>query len=192
MLADDRKRCKRYDVPGDSHHITFSCFRGIPLLSRDRSCSWLLDALELGRSQSLYDLWAYVIMPEHVHLLLLPGEGVKISTILTSVKQSVSKRAINWLKANAPHFLDQMEDRQPSGKRCYRFWQRGGGYDRNLRSVRDIHEKIRYIHENPVRRGLVSRTTDWCYSSASAWETGQDKPLAIDRDSVPRLTNFDE
>ncbi len=54
----------------------------------------MLDALQLGRQQGKYQLWAYVIMPEHVHVVLLPHAGVKISQILSTLKQSVSKRAL--------------------------------------------------------------------------------------------------
>ena len=130
-------------------------------------------------------------MPEHVHIVLWP-ENETISSILSTIKQSVSKRAILWLKDNAPDFLERLLDAHPGSKSSYRFWQRGGGYDRNLRSVRDIHEKVRYLHENPVRRGLVSRPIDWYWSSASAWESGVDEPLMIDRHSLPPLTPTDD
>jgi len=192
MAVPHQKQCKRYDVPGDAHYLTFSCFRRLPLLSRDRSRNWLIEGIALGQAKSPFDLWAYVIMPEHVHLILLPKGNTRISAVLTTIKQSVSKRALLWLKRHAPEFLDQVADVQPNGKRHHRFWQRGGGYDRNLRSTRDIYEKIRYVHENPVRRGLVDRPADWRWSSASAWETGNDDPLPIDRHSLPPLTVLDD
>jgi putative transposase len=151
----------------------------------------MLLALELGRTQGKYDLWAYTIMPEHVHVVLLPHAGARIAEILTTLKQSVSKRALLWLRENAPHFLKRLEDVQPNGRRAFRFWQRGGGYDRNLRTVEDVYEKIEYIHNNPVRRGLVTAAADWTYSSACAWETGEDRPIAIDRASLPLLTPQD-
>ncbi len=180
-----RKRCKRYDIPFDAHCLTFSCFRRLPLFSRERSCRWMLDALEIGRRQKLYDLWAYVLMPEHVHLVVWPHRDMRVSRILNTVKQSVSKRALLWLKANDPRFLPRLEDIQPNGRRFFRFWQRGGGYDRNLRTIADVHEKIRYVHENPVRRGLVEKPSLWSWSSCRAWETGQDDPIAIDRETLP-------
>ena len=93
------------------------------------------------------------------------------------MKQSVARRAISWLKKNAPEYLQQMEDVQPNGEIKYRLWQRGGGFDRNLRSIRDVREKIAYIHQNPVRRGLVEREADWHWSSAVAWTTGMDEPI---------------
>lgn len=66
--APHRKTCKRYDVPGDAHRLTFSCFRRLPLLNHDQSRMWLIGAIELSRTKAPSDLWAYVIMPEHVHL----------------------------------------------------------------------------------------------------------------------------
>jgi putative transposase len=71
--------------------------------------------------------------------------------------------------------------------RGYRFWQRGGGYDRNLRTTRDIHEKIQYIHNNPVRRGLVDRPGDWAWSSYGMWEDGHDGVVGLDWESLPAL-----
>ena len=147
----------------------------------------MLDALQLARDQGQYDLWAYVIMPEHVHVVLLPHSGEKISAILTTLKQSVSKKALHWLRENRPEFLPKLEDVQPNGRRHARFWQRGGGYDRNLRTIADIHERTEYIHNNPVRRRLVEQAADWPWSSARAWETGVDEPIGIDRHSLPAL-----
>ena len=148
----------------------------------------MLDALQLTRQRGQCDLWAYVIMPEHMHVVLLPHPGIKISAILTTSKQSVSKRAILWLRENRPDFLPKLEDIQPDGRRHVRFWQRGGGYDRNLRSVADVYEKIEYVHNNPVRRGLAKHAVSWPWSSCRAWETGLDEPIGIDRHSLPMLT----
>jgi putative transposase len=176
-----RKRCKRYDIPNQAHCLTFSCFQQRPFFSRPRSCQWMLDALLLGKQKQMYHLLAYVIMPEHVHLIVVPKEQVLIRHILTTIKQSVSKRAILWVRQNAPAFLKQMEDRQPNGEIHHRFWQRGGGYDRNLRSRDDITEKIEYIHSNPVRRKLVEKCSDWPWSSHNVWTTGTNEPIPIDR-----------
>ena len=187
MGQSHRKRCRHYDNPDDAHCLTFSCFQRLPLFSRPRSCQWMLDALLLGRRRGHFDLWAYVIMPEHVHVVLWPRNRTPIRTILTTLKQSTSKRALSWLQQYAPAFLPRLEDVQPGGTRSYRFWQRGGGYDRNLRSVADIYQKIRYVHANPVRRGLVATAEAWTWSSCRAWETGGDEPIPLDRDSLPPL-----
>lgn len=185
------KTRKVYDN-GDAHFLTFSCFHRLPLLSKKRACEWMVEAIKLSRQTNPYDLWAWVIMPEHVHLVLLPHKKVKVASILTTMKQSVSRRAINWLRKNSPEYLSKLLDVQPNGKSSYRFWQRGGGYDRNLRSARDVHEKVMYVHQNPVKRGLVDSPEKWDWSSAQSWIDGTDKPISLDRDSVPTLTIVDD
>ncbi|MFA8016266.1 REP-associated tyrosine transposase [Bremerella cremea] len=192
MATVHRKTIQRFEAEGEAHFLTFSCYRRLPLLTRDRTRQYFVDAVNLSRERNRFDLWAFVIMPEHVHLIVLPHSDVKVSSILSTIKQSVAKRALLWLKVNAPSFLPQIEDLQPSGKRCFRFWQRGPGYDRNLRSARDVHEKIRYVHQNPVRRGLVEHATDWPWSSFAAWQSGIDTPISIDRSEVPVLSNSDD
>ncbi|WDI44871.1 REP-associated tyrosine transposase [Bremerella sp. P1] len=186
MATAHRKRRKIYDTPGDPHFVTFSCYQRQKLLSKDRTRQYVTEAIAKSQETVPFDLWAYVIMPEHVHLVVLPRENSEMASILKSIKQSVSRRAVNWLRENSPQFLVRLEE-QKNGIITYRFWQRGGGYDRNLRSVRDIHEKINYTHENPVRRGLAKDATLWKWSSALAWESDTNIPLAIQRNSVPPL-----
>src|SRR5438132_1028731 len=147
MNSPHRKTCKRYDVPGNAHSLTFSCFRRQQFLTRDRSCRWVTDAIDRARVKHSFHVWAYVLMPEHVHLLLWPAQAdYAISDILESIKLSVAKRAIAFVKRESPGFLVRMEDRQPNGQVHHRFWQRGGGYDRNIFEPRTIYEQIEYFH----------------------------------------------
>ena len=112
-----------------------------------------------------FHVWAYVIMPEHAHLLICPTPpDYDISDILNSIKQSVSKRALLHVRRAAPAFLTRMEDRQPNGELYYRFWQRGGGYDRNIVEPATAIHEVEYMHANPVRRGLCKKAEDWLWS----------------------------
>jgi REP-associated tyrosine transposase len=184
-----RKSCKRYNDPGHAHVLTFSCFRRQPILSKDRSRAWLTDAIERARSKHEFHIWAYVIMPEHMHLMLWPtAANYNISEILNSIKQSVSKRALVFVRRETPGFLKRMEDRQPNGSVHYRFWQRGGGYDRNIVAPESTHIQIEYIHNNPVRRGLCIDPEDWPWSSAGNYAGLRMGPLRIDRETVPALS----
>jgi putative transposase len=182
-----RKRLKHFDDPGHAHYLTFSCFRQQRFLKSVRACDWLVEAIGVAREEHPFDLWAWVFMPEHVHLLLLPHKGIGISEILSAIKVPVSKRAAGWVRREAPQFVPHMLDVQPDGRQVLRFWRRGGGYDRNIITPDEVREKIGYIHKNPMRRGLVASPAQWLWSSYSAWMTGIDKPLAIDRGSVPRV-----
>ncbi|MFT5424586.1 MAG: putative transposase [Phycisphaerales bacterium] len=122
-------------------------------------------------------------MPNHVHLLIWPRE--EVPPILKSIKLSVSKRAVTWTKANAPEFLPQMLDLQPNGKQSNRFWQRGGGYGRNLWEPEKIWKAIDYIHMNPVKAGLCDGPYDWAWSSAKFFTPERSGPLKIDLETIP-------
>jgi REP-associated tyrosine transposase len=147
----------------------------------------LLEAIARTRQKYPFTLWAWVIMPEHVHLLLQPADSVRVASILQSIKQPVAQRVVRWAREQRHPMLKSMRA-SSHGAVCHRLWQPGGGYDRNLRSVRDVHEKIAYIHANPVRRGLVAHPRDWPWSSWTAWHEGEDGLLPVDRDSLPSLT----
>jgi putative transposase len=182
-----RKLCKRYDECGTGHYLTFSCFHNQPFLKAERTCQWLVNAINAARKKYPFDLWAWVFMPTHVHLLVYPHEGTGISEILAGIKKPVGKLAGLFVRANASEFIPQMSDRQPDGTVILRFWQPGGGYDRNIFSLEELHEKIQYIHNNPIRSDLVPEPQKWIWSSYHAWENGTDEPLRIDRDSLPDL-----
>ncbi|GMU81879.1 MAG: hypothetical protein AMXMBFR47_17500 [Planctomycetota bacterium] len=174
------------DICNDARFLTFSCFQRRPLLSKDRSRQWFVDALERSRRTHGFHLWAWVIMPEHVHLLLWPGPvPLCLGDALYTLKKSVTNRAISYVRAHVPEFLPQMADVDPKGHVTHRFWQRGPGYDRSEFSADEIWEKIDYIHANPVSRGLCTHPTDWPWSSARAFADHSTQPIAIDIDSLP-------
>ena len=64
-----------WNESGHAHFVTYSCYRRWPLQARDRSRRWVIDALKRVRREQDVALWAYVIMPEHVHVLLHPRAG---------------------------------------------------------------------------------------------------------------------
>src|SRR4051812_141911 len=126
-------------------------------------------------------------MPEHAHILLWPTKtSYSISSILSAIKLPVTRRSQNFVRKQAPEFLARMADMQPNGDSHYRFWQRGGGYDRNSTEPKTIWKQIEYIHANPARRGLCRRPEDWYWSSAGVYAGLRDEPISIDRESLPR------
>jgi putative transposase len=176
-----RKRCRRYDEPGHAHELIFSCYRRLPLLSRDRTRDWVVEAIERARELERFDVWAYVIMPEHVHVLIRPREpGYQVSRALWRIKRPVGRRAIDHLRAHAPAFLERLTVTRGDGSRESRFWQVGGGYDRNVVEPETARSIIDYIHLNPVRRGLAERPEDWAWSSAR-WYAGL-RPVPLEMD----------
>ena len=170
----------------------FCCFRRQRFLSKERTRIWLAEAIDLARKKHAFDLWAYVFMPEHVHLLICPRKPVyDISKILATIKQSVSKKAIAYLKTTRPQGLATMLDAQPNGTSHYRFWQRGGGFDRNMYDESALVAEIDYMHMNPVRRKLCEKPSEWKWSSAADHELLRTGFLALDLDSLPTILQLE-
>jgi putative transposase len=118
---------------------------------------------------------AFVYMPEHVHLLTWsPLPTPRLDLLLANIKQPVSSQVHELLVAAASPLLTRLMVRERPGKTCFRFWMQGPGYDRNLTTLRAVTASIDYIHNNPVRRGLCSRATDWKWSSARWYAKGPD------------------
>jgi putative transposase len=177
-----RKANQRWNIPWDAHEFTSSCYRRQAFLSKERTCHFLADAVNRARVTWQFDVWAYVMMPEHMHLLIWPTQEVyMVSTMLKAIKQSVSRRAVNWLKRENPSGLRLLETGWKN--KPYEFWQDGGGYDRNTRNARALRDMIDYIHNNPVRRGLVARPEDWPWSSARDWADMGEGPIHIDKET---------
>lgn len=176
-----RKKKKTYDVPGHAHFLTYSCNQRLPLLSKDRSRGWVIETIESARAKFDFDLWAYVLMPEHVHLLIHPRQPeYEMKRILAALKRPVSARAKAYLLDTGNLVWLRRLTVREGDQEVFRFWQAGGGYDENLWQDRPIHEVIAYIHANPVRRGLVAVPTDWPWSSARYWAGDLSGSLRMD------------
>lgn len=151
---------RRYGL-GHLHFITCSCYRRMPLLRSPRARDRFLKVLSEVRKRYDFALWGFVVMPEHIHLLMSEPETGDPSAVMKVIKQRVS-RALRRTNKRMPGQLALWSS--PSFKRYPRFWQRRF-YDFNVWSARKRNEKLNYMHFNPVRRGLVERPRDWRWSS---------------------------
>lgn len=163
-----RKEVRRIERADTVRYLTFSCYQRLSLLGNDAIKDVFVEELVASRERLGFGVIGWVVMPEHVHLLVWPRlPEVPVSKVVWDVKRAVARRVIGrWREIDAP-ILDRLRHH-----RGVRFWQRGGGYDRNILGGDELWEKLRYIHENPVRRGLIRRPTDWVWSSAR-WYAGQ-------------------
>ena len=171
---------RNYNAPGHVHELTFSCYRRMPLLEFEPICGWLAQSINEAKRQLRFHVWAFVFMPEHVHLLICPQQPeYDIARIRSAMKSPPARRAINYLQVHQREWLPRLERRR--GPRVERlFWQSGAGYDRNIVEPKTLLATIEYIHLNPVRRGLVTRATDWRWSSAATFVHGAASPVQLD------------
>ncbi len=150
---------------GTVRFVTFSCYDRRPLLGNPAIRDFFAEQLDASRHRHGFKLFAWVVMPEHVHLLVRPRKDATLGDALRSLKTSVAVRVIaRWRQLQAS-ILDEL--RTSSG--TFRFWQRGGGFDRNVRTRDEFCREVQYIHLNPVARGLVTRPEEWRWSSVRWW-----------------------
>lgn len=150
---------KRYQQTRQLHYITFSCYRRAPLLGCPEARDAFEETLEEVRRWYGFYVTGYVVMPEHAHLLISEPERGDLAHCLQMLKQNASRK----LKSNSKH----------------PFWF-ARYYDFNVWSERKVIEKLRYIHRNPVTRGLVKRPEDWAWSSFRHYLTGVEGTVEIE------------
>jgi len=149
---------KRYQTSGHDHHINFTCYHQHPYLDNDKARITFAETLETLRIRHGFFLFGYVVMPNHVHLLLSEPKHCQLSETIRALKTETSKKL--------------------KGER-ERFWQKRY-FDRNIITQREWNEKLRYIHRNPVEEGLVQHPEDWPWSSYRHWLTGESGRIEIE------------
>jgi putative transposase len=176
---------KRYYGKGDLHFITFSCYRRLPLLKTVRARDVFLKELGKVRDEMGFHLVGYVVMPEHVHLLMSEPKQGTPSAVLQKLKLSVARK----LRKEPQDPGSNTEPgapavgltRSPVGEAeepLRAFWQ-ARFYDFNVYSRGKEVEKLNYMHANPVIRGMVEHPRDWAWSSWGYYY-GEGGLLAID------------
>jgi len=166
-MTGHRKRIRHFHEPGHFHEFTFSTYQRRPLLTNDVWREKLSRCLDAAGEDVRINLVAFAFMPEHVHLLTFPLETEPdLGLYLARIKQPFSKQIKELLIVNDSPLVSQLTVQERPGKRCFRFWQEGPGYDRNLIEPATIRSSLDYIHSNPVERSLCRRAIDWKWSSA--------------------------
>jgi len=150
---------KRYQQTGDIHFVTFSCYRREALLGNPQARDTFVMTLERARRWYGFYVTGFVVMPEHMHLLLSEPERSNLAVALQMLKQIVSQEL-------SEHATNP-------------FWQ-PRYYDFNVYREKKLTETLDYLHENPVRRGLVTCPEDWTWSSARHYATGAECGVEIE------------
>jgi putative transposase len=157
---------KRCHATRQLHYLTFSCYKRRPNFEAIESRATFESALERVRQHYILCVFGYVVMPEHVHMLVSEPERGTLAQAIQSLKQGVARRLA--LRA------------------AESFWQ-ARYYDFNVWSERKFVEKLRYIHRNPVERGLVARPEDWVWSSFRHYLNGETGVVEIESQWTARL-----
>ena len=172
------KYLKRYDEPGHAHFWTISCYRRLTFFWHDDMKHIVVDAFRTLQSRFDACLIAYVIMPEHLHLIVYPhGKGddkpIPISKLLHAFKQHIGfhgKRCLRDHWRRDGKLWSQPLNAWARGEFDKQIIMNARGYDFNIDQHKALLQKIDYCHKNPITRGLVERAEDWRWSSYRYYE----------------------
>jgi putative transposase len=159
-------KLRHYDDPQSVRFITFGTYRGERSLNNPETVQLLLSELLAARNKYGLKLLGYVVMPEHVHLVIFPPPGTTMGLVVREIK---SKMARAYFRQRGMTGCEQTNV----------FWQKRC-YDRNCRTPEEVREKVVYCHKNPVKRGLVREMSAWRWSSYNWYMGEQDVPLEMD------------
>jgi len=174
-----------YDLH-DVHYLTTNVYRKARIFDSERFKRSFVRTLDELRNELGFKIIGYVLMPEHSHLLVWPGPLADPSQIMQKLSERTANFILRDLRRNLViPWCEKMLRRfalPPSVHHHahYRVWNRGG-YDMNIWTEKKIREKLQYMHNNPVKRGLVAQPGDWPWSSWRYYYLQDSSLLAIDR-----------
>ena len=163
--------------------VSSSCYRRQPLLETARRKNVFVKVLEQVRQRYEFVVVGYVVMPEHFHLLISEPARANPSVVIQALKLGVVRRlfphsAKRKEKLGALNLFDNSAPKH--------FWQRRF-YDFNAWSAHKHREKLRYIHRNPVKRGLVETPEQWRWSSFRAYAFAETGPVVVNDWSTVKM-----
>ncbi len=170
-------KLKHFDHDGRARFVTFCVHRRLPVLSNDVFRKDVINALSKVRDEAKIRLLAYVIMPEHVHMVFIPPDFVKLGPLVGEIKRLSSRAILGRLRKSNSGLLGQLVAKRDLIER-HVLWQRRC-YDHNIRAEESLWSKVAYCHNNPVTRGLAERPEGWIWSSYRWYKGMTDVPLEL-------------
>ena len=135
-------------APGTSYFVTTKCWQGRSVFQVPQNAEILMRTLFHYRGLGNYLLHEFVVMPDHLHLLLTPCATTSL------------EKAVQLIKGGSSHQIHKERNQKME------IWQQGF-HDWTMRDANDWRTKVEYIRVNPVRAKLVESPQDWPYSSAN-------------------------
>jgi putative transposase len=176
-----RQNFHRYYGAGDLHFITCSCYGRQALLGTSRQRDLFLEVLERVRKRYVFVVVGYVVMPEHTHLLISEPQEKNPSTVMQALKLGFARRVLAEERRRGNPSQASLLEHVPQ-----HVWQKRF-YDFNVWTARKRAEKLRYMHGNPVQRGLVESPEQWRWSSFRAYFLGEAGPVAVNQWDVLKM-----
>ena len=160
---------RHYDHDGRARFVTFTIRNRIPILANDTSRQTVVDAIAESVQVNRLRLLGYVIMPEHVHLVVVPPIELRLGPAIGLLKNKAAHGILRQLRTSASPLLPNFSVIR-NGKIRSALWERRC-YDHNCRTDDAVTVRINYYHNNPVIRKLVAEPQQYEWSSCR-WYLG--------------------
>jgi putative transposase len=163
-----------------AYYLTSVTHKRLPIFVKDDVKKVVAGALDEARMSGVILIFAYVIMPDHTHLLTDNARTMK--DVLRFINGISAKRVIDYLKAGGyESSLAKLRIQERANKHKHSVYQHHPNAFR-VTGEDAFMEKVNYIHLNPVRAGLVEHPDEYQYSSSRIWHRRalEDEPLAVD------------
>lgn len=154
-----------------AYFLTLTVVDWIDVFTRKNHKDAILKSLDYCRQHKGLIIFAYVIMSNHIHIIVNANEPYLLKDTIRDFKKFTSKKILHQIQ-NEPEsrrswMLSSFSEKafESSKHKYYKFWQ-AGNHAIELYSEKFVWDKINYIHNNPVRSGFVKEPQDWLYSSA--------------------------
>lgn len=168
------------------YFITWTVVDWFAVFTSHRHFAVITDSLVHARARKGLRIHAYVIMPNHVHLIVSSEPTAALPGIIRDVKRHTSRALTRMLEEERAHLpLQRFREAGYNAGRGneYALW-REGYHPVAIHTQRFFRQKLDYLHDNPVRKGYVRRAEDWQYSSAADYIAGEPGVLALDMMAV--------
>ena len=171
-----------YDQYG-TYYLTFSVVDWVDVFSRKIYRDIVIDSLKYCVSQKAFHVYGYVIMTNHIHIIIRSGNG-KLSDTIRDFKKYTSRSIIEAIQQEPESRREWLLHRctwnamQNERSSTHQLWTHEN-HAMEITTQPFFRQKLDYIHQNPVRAGWVEREEDYIYSSAKALYTNQPGPFAL-------------
>lgn len=181
--ACSMSRLPKLHIQGHVYFVTTGVYQRVPIFTKPSFIIPLYDSLAFYRHQQKFKLLGYVIMPDHIHLVVWPHGRHTLSDFMRDFKEFTSKRIMR--QAEVEENIALMHSFRlagaETGRAMYKVWQ-DDFFEKHIFTERVLRQKLHYIHRNPVRAGLVETPDKYAYSSYRNYELDDNSFIEIDRD----------
>lgn len=167
---------------GHIYYITTVVYARLPIFKRPSFIIPLYDSLNYYRYKQDFRLIGYVIMPDHLHLLIWSQDKATVANVMRDFKTFTAKRIIRQAEVEGnQNWLEQFSRAgQATGRSDHKVWQ-DSYWEVDIFSAKFVRQKLNYIHRNPVAAGLVDAPEAYPYSSYRNYALDEEWLIEIDR-----------